>query len=237
MKRKKQSQDINESAVKKYERIIGDEWSKAVESIIAIGKHLNKAKRELGTKGYTVLLNRLKMTQETARRLGNIAKCGHFRGKRVQKLLPPHYSTLHEITSLNEKQFKKLKESGILRTTMERKELLPFKTDSNEKTKKPKVGKAKNEIADSIHVSKKTDEVSTKALIDLHFLLNLFSKVSEHTAQDAIEINTAQKYLSLSQKGKVSNKVYHRIINYALKVENHRRHKQGKKNLSEFQLF
>jgi DUF3102 family protein len=84
-----------------WARIISDDLTRAVEGIIATGRHLQEAKRELDQHGeWLPLLKRLKVGASTAARLMRIAENEVLRNSAHWAELPTSWRTLYELTTL-----------------------------------------------------------------------------------------------------------------------------------------
>ncbi|MDC1213859.1 DUF3102 domain-containing protein [Rhodospirillales bacterium] len=99
-------------------------WRAALQSIIEVGVILNDAKENLDRKDWLDLINNnLPFTRRTAEKLIKISSDARLSNPKNARYLPPHWTSLHEITYLTDEQFEDGKEQGIIRADAERKEI------------------------------------------------------------------------------------------------------------------
>ena len=91
---------------KAYATHIRTQWSNALNSIIEVGKILREAADELGKIDFLEMVNNdLPFTRRTAEKLMTIAQDRRLTDPKNAEYLPPHWTTLHEVTYLDDDAF------------------------------------------------------------------------------------------------------------------------------------
>ena len=121
-------------------------WKKAVDSILEAGLVLKEAKETLSTSDWLVMISdELPFNRRMAEKLIKIASNPHLSDPLYRHRLPPHWTTLHTLTYLDEAQFKRAIEDGRIHPSMERTEAdalkgKPVRIGTPDFLKKPKLG-------------------------------------------------------------------------------------------------
>ncbi len=116
---------ISETAAK-YERAIITSWRKTAEAILETASLLAEAKSQLHPSEFNEILDRLSFSKRTADRLIAIGRDSRLKTHVSQ--LPPSWSTLYEITRLNDKQFQSAIDDGVVCPSVERKTIKELKS-------------------------------------------------------------------------------------------------------------
>lgn len=100
-------------------------WRDAVEGIIECGRILLEAKKALPHGAWLALIGEeLPFGPRTVQKLMAIAGDARFTEQRLpESYLPPHWSTLYELTRLDDDAFKALIDQGVIRPELSRAEL------------------------------------------------------------------------------------------------------------------
>ncbi len=89
-----------------YAREIKQHWQKAVDSIFRVCGLVVKAKDQLETIDWERLKDDLPFSDSVLKKLLIIGNDKRLQKQKVQKLLPPSYSTIYEITQLEDEELK-----------------------------------------------------------------------------------------------------------------------------------
>ena len=99
-------------------------WRASFEGILETGHLLTAAKEALEHGEFlTMLAKDLPFKANTAQRLMKIAADERITNTAHAPLLPPMWTTLYELTKLDDEQFEKAKDDGVIRPDMERAEI------------------------------------------------------------------------------------------------------------------
>lgn len=99
-------------------------WRKSVDSILMAGKLLKHAKDNLAHGEFLEMVERsLPFKRNTAERLMAIAKDERIANAAHAPILPTHWSTLYELTKLDNEQFEAKIADGTIRPDMERRDV------------------------------------------------------------------------------------------------------------------
>lgn len=113
---------------------------KALGDFLEIGRTLKKAEVELGRKEWLDMVNNeLPFSRRTAEKLVKIASDKRITNPKNAPFLPPHWTSLHELTLLSDAQFKAGLKSGVIHPEAERKDITNLKTRAKAKRFSPKV--------------------------------------------------------------------------------------------------
>src|SRR5690606_20005938 len=93
-------------------------WNASVENIIETGRRVQLALEELPHGEKATLWERLPFTQKTGGKLVRVAADERFYSHVSN--LPPAWSTLYELTKLDDEQWRKGLEQGVIHPGMER---------------------------------------------------------------------------------------------------------------------
>ena len=110
--------------VKKYAQKITDAWQKAVDGILSVGQLLREAENSLNPVEQIDLYAELPFSQSTADKLLSIANDKRLNDPTYRKYLPPHWTTLYEMTQLDDKTFKSGIAAGLINPAVERRHIL-----------------------------------------------------------------------------------------------------------------
>lgn len=114
-------------------------WQSAFKNIIEVGKTLQKAKADLEKKEWLDMISHeLPFTRRTAEKLIKIASDARITDPKNVSVLPPRWTTLHEITFLSDKQFGNALKKGIIHAEAERKDISALVTPKKPKKKPQK---------------------------------------------------------------------------------------------------
>ncbi|WP_197410697.1 DUF3102 domain-containing protein [Devosia epidermidihirudinis] len=112
-----------------YVGLIQSHLEKTLQGFIEIGRILTEAKHRLGASRWLDMINNdLPFTRRTAEKLIKIAADARLTDPRYANKLPPHWTSLHELTYLDDEQFEQGIADGIIRPDAERKEISGLKT-------------------------------------------------------------------------------------------------------------
>jgi hypothetical protein len=103
-------------------------WQKAVESILETAHHLKEADKNLTDIEWVQLMGQLPFNQSASSKLLAIAEDNRLNSKKNIEILPPHWTTLYEISTLDDKQFKSGVQDGLISPRMKRKDVIAFKS-------------------------------------------------------------------------------------------------------------
>ena len=99
-------------------------WRQTIESVIKTGQMLAKAKVALGHGAFTAMIeNDLPFGARTAQQLMKVAADPRITNPKHASLLPSSWATLHELTKLDDKQFKSRIKDGTIKPEMERRDI------------------------------------------------------------------------------------------------------------------
>ena len=113
--------------VQKFADRISIAWQKAVDGILSVGQLLNEAENTLNPVEQMDLYAELPFSQSTADKLLSIANDKRLNNPSYKKYLPPHWTTLYEMTQLDDKTFKDGIATGIINSAMEGRHILELR--------------------------------------------------------------------------------------------------------------
>ena len=120
---------MNQSGVKSLDsrtfvRRIVKHLEKSLESFIEIGHVLIEAEKLLGRKQWLDMVSEeLPFTRRTAEKLVKIASDARITDPKIRGRLPPHWTSLHELTQLTDAEFANALVENKIRPEMERREI------------------------------------------------------------------------------------------------------------------
>ena len=118
---------------------ITQSWTSALESFLEVGRTLLEAEKELEKKEWLDMVNNdLPFTRRTAEKLVKIASDSRITDPNNAKHLPPHWTSLHEITLLTDRQFSDGVNAGVIQPDAERKDISALVTRRKRKKTLPK---------------------------------------------------------------------------------------------------
>ena len=110
--------------VKKYADKITSAWQKAVDGILSVASLLNEAEQTLNPAEQIDLYDELPFSKSTADKLISIGDDKRLNNPTYRKYLPPHWTTLYEMTLLDDKTFKEGIADGLINPAVERRHIL-----------------------------------------------------------------------------------------------------------------
>lgn len=120
-----------------YAERIGAAWQKSIEGILETAQLLAEARDNLPPTDWQKLINgQLPFKRRMAEKLAKIADDTRLSDPKYRKFLPAHWSTLHDLTYVDDKRFKLAIKDGSIHPAMERKEVTALK-DIAKKLQKP----------------------------------------------------------------------------------------------------
>lgn len=175
----------------KYVKAISAAWKRALEGILEAGKILAQAEKDLGRKQWLAMVeNELPFTRRTAEKLLKIASDTRLTNPKYRNLLPPRWTTLHELTFLKDAEFERAITEGLIHPDMERSEaerLIPSKRQrapTSSRTVKvvrvpphddPRIQETDSE-AEAIAIIKAEGQLSDDEIVELENDLNIISE-------------------------------------------------------------
>ena len=109
---------------RKWAELISAAWRQSAESFITAGQLLAKAKADLPHGDWLDMIDQhLPFRPRTAQMLIAIAEDNRLTNAKHAALLPPHWTTMYELTKLDDEQFDARIEDGTIRADMERKDI------------------------------------------------------------------------------------------------------------------
>ena len=142
--------------IKEYAQQIDAHWRSALTSILDVGKVLNVALEDVGRKEWVRMVdNVLPFTRRTAEKLVKISNDPRLSNVKYAEYLPPHWTSLHELTFLSDDKFEDGIDKGIISADADRKDIVEFVksgSDAAERTatKKPKQSTAKTNFQSNV---------------------------------------------------------------------------------------
>ncbi len=107
---------------------INSEWRNAFASIIRVGALLRTAANQIGKREFHIMLTTdLPFSRRTAEKLMDVAADKRITSKKYASVLPPHWTTLHELTYLDNDTFKHGVDIGIITADVERSQIIELK--------------------------------------------------------------------------------------------------------------
>jgi hypothetical protein len=128
------SYQSNTRSWKDFAALINTSWRKGAEGFIQIGRYLIEAKEELDRDQYEALIRlRLAFNESTAKKLICIAR-NSILGAHVH-LLPPCWSTLYELSKLDDAVLKAKIADGTITPRLQRKDAVKLRHKDKDKAK------------------------------------------------------------------------------------------------------
>ncbi|MCF8721609.1 hypothetical protein [Nitrospina gracilis] len=107
---------------------ITENWRKSVGGILKVARLLSEAENALTKDQWKDLIsNRLPFSRTIAYKLLKVGKDNRILNPDHIEILPGSYATLHAISTLSNEEFDKAKTQGLLKPTVQRKEILDFR--------------------------------------------------------------------------------------------------------------
>jgi hypothetical protein len=128
--------DIEADTVDRYLSGIKKHWHVAANSIMQASVLCAKANVELDVIDKRKLISALPFARPTFSKLVAIGRDKRLLKREVQRLLPPNYSTIYEISHLDDSQLKQAIESKVLKPTVRRADIVAWREGSVEETRK-----------------------------------------------------------------------------------------------------
>jgi hypothetical protein len=100
-----------------------DAWHKSLDSIFRQAKYCAEADLKLPDEEKEELIDRLPFDDSRFRKLSRLGRDQRLQNPNVRALLPPHHSTLYELTKLNDKELEEAVATKIIHQEMRRAEL------------------------------------------------------------------------------------------------------------------
>lgn len=136
------SVSILQSSPQYYKWLITEAWQSSFEVVLKVGNLLVQAKRDLKPKDWNALINTgLSFGPSTVCRFMAVAKDKRITNLAHVQLMPQSCATLYELHLLNDEEFNKAIETGLITPTVERKKITAFKNQERGKVSKPKDNK------------------------------------------------------------------------------------------------
>lgn len=110
--------------VQRYADKISSAWQKAVDGILSVSQLLKQAETDLSDVEQMDLYGELPFSKSTADKLLSIANDKRLNDPTYKKYLPPHWTTLYEMTQLDDKTFKEGIAEGLINPAVERRHIL-----------------------------------------------------------------------------------------------------------------
>jgi hypothetical protein len=110
-----------------YASEIKQRWQKVLESIFAVADLLIEAKQKLDPRDWEDLKDELPFSDSVAEKLLLIGGDKRLRKVRVYELLPSSYSTIYEITELNDEELRVAVKDGQISTRMRREAFIDWR--------------------------------------------------------------------------------------------------------------
>src|ERR1700722_6986045 len=124
-------------------------WRASFEGVLETGRLLIAAKEALPHGEWERMRDEnLPFKKNTATRLMAIARDERISNVAHAPLLPPVWSTLYELTKLDDKQFEKAKDDGLIRPDMERREVSQTVKKAKRATRERELGEKQAALPD-----------------------------------------------------------------------------------------
>lgn len=107
-------------------------WQDSVQNILEVGRDLTQAKNSLAHGEFEAMVKAdLPFSEQTARKLRSIASDERLSNRAHGRDLPASWTSLYELTKLDDEQWVSAMESGAIRPDMERKDITKLRTGGN----------------------------------------------------------------------------------------------------------
>lgn len=111
-----------------YVQSITTAWQKSFESILLVCGLLKDAQDELSAVEYHEMIKRLPFSSNVAEKLCKIANDKRITNPKNAESLPPHWTTLYEISSLEDSIFKQALNDKVIHPSVQREEIIQYKS-------------------------------------------------------------------------------------------------------------
>ena len=112
-------QEVNSKTWKEYVALIAASWRASVDGILLTARQCAEASRFTGS-DRTLLLSELPFKRATFSKLVCIGKDERLHEDAIRRFLPPRYSTLYELTLLDDVALQRAVSEGILHSETQR---------------------------------------------------------------------------------------------------------------------
>jgi hypothetical protein len=111
------------AGVAEYLTTIWENWRRGVHAILEVARLCAEAEDKLTTAQKGELISRLPFRRATFSKLAQVGADQRLRDLEIQSRLPPHYSTLYQLTLLDDPQFDRAIKEGVIYADLKRDEL------------------------------------------------------------------------------------------------------------------
>ena len=205
--------------VSKMASAITKSWTKTLDALFETGDLITKAKKELTKEELSMLIPLLPFSERTAARLCSISSDRRLRSKKMQKKLPSCWSTLYEMTRLNDDEFQDGLARGFISETATREEIVALKGKATTTNKK---GRRKWVPAITIEVLEgEVDELTNldigyfQDLIARHFYNNGVISYKMHSFRSAAKTPDLEAFDKICRTAVASRKILEKILRIA----------------------
>lgn len=115
--------DGNAPAVSSYANRIGASWRQAVQDVMEVARLCAEASARLTAAQKSELMAHLPFRWATFSKLAQIGADTRLNAPEIQRLLPPHYTTMYAVTLLKDEELKQAIAERVLHPDMKREEL------------------------------------------------------------------------------------------------------------------
>ena len=115
--------------VVRYVKLISASWQKAVNSILSVASLLKEAEQNLSHAEWYDLVGELPFSAAAANKLLAIAEDKRLNNPKNSKHLPPHWTTLYEISTLGKDAFVEGLKDGLISPKVKRRDVVAFKNE------------------------------------------------------------------------------------------------------------
>ena len=123
MAKKRNSLPFHSERVTYYVKHIQANWAKAADSILEVSRLCAEANRELSPQDKADLREVLQFSSAMFSKLAKIGADQRLQKPTMQKLLPPNYSIIYEVSRLDNPGFQRVVDAGLLRPDVTRNEI------------------------------------------------------------------------------------------------------------------
>ncbi len=157
-----------------YKGKIGESWRKTLKGILETAKLLVEAELHLHKEDWNALLeDGLPFHRTIAYKLIKVAKDSRINDPAHVHLMPSSYGTLYEIAKLKDEEFAKAKESHVLNSKVQRKDIISFIKKERGLENKPKTNQTSGKKIAELFV----DEEKVDPLKALKKLAEVFAEM------------------------------------------------------------
>ena len=111
--------------IESYVHRISESWRESVEKILQTSKILVESENELSDIDFLEMISHLPMSQSTVSKLLMVGKNNHLSSK--VEYLPPHWTTIYEISTLDNDQIDRGVDEGFINPSSTKKEIDKFR--------------------------------------------------------------------------------------------------------------